>query len=318
MKKLVAIIIGGTGQFGITISKKLLKKKYQIIITTRSKKKQKDLTARLPKIKFECLDIYSKSKITNIIKKYDPNIIFYFAGQSSPRLSFIKKGETYKSNFIGCKNILEVLKKESINSKFLNMASSEMYGKINGKIKLSSPKKPLNPYGEAKLLSFNLVKKFREQHNLSTYNAIIFNTESFLTKKNYLIPKICLSAIKAYKFNTKTTFYNTLVAREWNWCEEQCEFLIRFIQNKPQDFILSNGKVYSVSEMLYFAFNYFKLDYLKFINTDRKYLKKNEIKIKTSHYSYSLKKNNIKRKPKIYGKKIIELIIKYYLKEKKY
>ena len=296
MKKLVAIIIGGTGQFGITISKKLLKKKYQIIITTRSKKKQKDLTARLPKIKFECLDIYSKSKITNIIKK----------------------GETHKSNFIGCKNILEVLKKENINSKFLNMTSSEMYGKINGKIRLSSPKKPLNPYGKAKLLSFNLVKKFRERHNLSTYNAIIFNTESFLTKKNYLIPKICLSAIKAYKFNTKTTFYNTLVAREWNWCEEQCEFLIRFIQKKPQDFILSNGKVYSVSQMLYFAFNYFKLDYLKFINTDRKYLKKNEIKIKTSHYSYSLKKNNIKRKPKIYGKKIIELMIKYYLNEKKY
>ena len=29
MKKLVAIIIGGTGQFGITISKKLLKKKLQ-------------------------------------------------------------------------------------------------------------------------------------------------------------------------------------------------------------------------------------------------------------------------------------------------
>ena len=41
MKKIVAIIIGGTGQFGITISKKLLKKNYKVIITTRSKKKIK-------------------------------------------------------------------------------------------------------------------------------------------------------------------------------------------------------------------------------------------------------------------------------------
>ena len=318
MKKLVAIIIGGTGQFGITISKKLLKKKYQIIITTRSKKKQKDLTARLPKIKFECLDIYSKSKITNIIKKYDPNIIFYFAGQSSPRLSFVKKGETYKSNFIGCKNILEVLKKESINSKFLNMTSSEMYGKINGKIKLSSPKKPLNPYGKAKLLSFNLVKKFREQHNLSTYNAIIFNTESFLTKKNYLIPKICLSAIKAYKFNTKTTFYNTLVAREWNWCEEQCEFLIRFIQKKPQDFILSNGKFFSANQMLKFAFEYFKLDYKKFIVIDKKFIRKADSKIKKSNFLPCLRRNKINRVDKIYGKKLIHKIIHHYLNEKKH
>jgi len=41
VKKLVAIIIGGTGQFGITLSKKLLKKKYKVIITTRSEKKKK-------------------------------------------------------------------------------------------------------------------------------------------------------------------------------------------------------------------------------------------------------------------------------------
>ena len=42
--------------------------------------------------------------------------------------------------------------------------------------------------------------------------------------------------------------------------------------------------------MLKFAFNYFKLDYIKFIYKDRNYLKKNEIKVKTSNYSYCLKK----------------------------
>ena len=108
------------------------------------------------------------------------------------------------------------------------------------------------------------------------------------------------------------------MAREWNWCEEQCDFLTQFIKKKPQDFILSNGKSYLASEMLEFAFSYFKLDYLKFIHTKRKYLKKNEIKIKASNYSYCLKRNNIKTKHKIYGKEIIRLMIKYYLNEKKY
>ena len=70
--------------------------------------------------------------------------------------------------------------------------------------------------------------------------------------------------------------------------------------------------------MLKFAFNYFKLDYNKFILTKKRFLKRNEIKIKLSDCSYSLKKNNIIMKPKIYGKKIIELMIKYYLSEKKY
>jgi len=54
------------------------------------------------------------------------------------------------------------------------------------------------------------------------------------------------------------------------------------------------------------------------ITISKKLLKKNEIKIKSSDYFYSFKKNNIVTKPKIYGKKIIELMIKYYLNEKKY
>ena len=114
----------------------------------------------------------------------------------------------------------------------------------------------------------------------------------------------------------KTTFGNIKISREWNWADEQMEYLYKFIQKKPQDFILSNGKIYLVSEMLKFAFGYFKLDFLKFIHTKRNYLKKNEIKIKASNYSYCLKKNNIKTKHKIYGKKIIRLMIKYYLDEK--
>ena len=119
-------------------------------------------------------------------------------------------------------------------------------------------------------------------------------------------------------FKTKTTFYNTIVMREWNWCDEQCDFLIKFIKKKPQDFILSNGKLYSISDMLKYAFNYFNLDYLKFIKVQNKVLKKNEIKTKPSNYSYCLKRNNMKRKPKIYGKMIINLMIKYYLNENKY
>ena len=54
------------------------------------------------------------------------------------------------------------------------------------------------------------------------------------------------------------------------------------------------------------------------ITISKKLLKKNEIKIKSSDCFYGFKKNNIITKPKIYGKKIIELMIKYYLSEKKY
>ncbi len=304
-----SLIIGGTGQFGITLSKQLNKKKNKVIITSRSINKKK-INKFLTIVK---LDIYNKKKIYNLITHYKPKNIFYFAGQSSPKISFVKKLETMKSNYLGCKNILEVIHNENINVKFFHAASSEMYGKIKGKISNNTHKLPVNPYGQAKLKAFNLTKFYREKYKVKTYNAIIFNTESLLRKKFFLIPKICLAAINAKKFNIKTEFGNLDIQREWNWCEDQCQIILKVINKKPQDFILSNGKSFSARQMLKFAFEHFNLNYKKFIiENNKKFLRPTNIKAKKSNYLETLKKNNIKKINYVYGKKIIVKLIKYY------
>ena len=316
MKKIVAIIVGGTGQFGLTVAKKLIKKNYKVIITTRFNNKKNIIIKKNLKV---CkLNIYNKTEIKKIIKKNNPNIIFYFAGQSSPKLSFVQKRETFKSNVLGCKNFLEILYKYNKNCKFLNASSCEIFGNIKGKIKVSSPKRPVNPYGIAKLQSYKITKFFRIKNNLKTYNAIIFNTESYLRAKDYLIPKICIAAIKAKKYGTITEFGNFKISREWNWCEEQSEYLLKFINKEPQDFILSNGKNFSAKQMLTYAFKYFKIDYSKYILTNNKYLRKKDVQNKFSNYSSCLKRNGIKRKTIIFGEKLMKLMIKNYLDEKKY
>ena len=66
--------------------------------------------------------------------------------------------------------------------------------------------------------------------------------------------------------------------------------------------------------MLAFAFDYFDLDYKKYIFKDKKFLRPVDVKIKTSKYKDSLVKNKITKKNFIYGQKLINLIIKSYLK----
>ena len=65
------LIVGGSGQFGICLSKILLKRKYKVEITTRSisrtKKKFKDLG--LNKVNLIKLDIFDKKLTTKILKK---------------------------------------------------------------------------------------------------------------------------------------------------------------------------------------------------------------------------------------------------------
>ena len=134
MKKLSAVIVGGTGQFGITTSKFLLRKNYKIIITSRSASKSKRKKFQKNKnLSFYKLDIYNEEKIKKLILKVKPNIVFYYAAQSSVAESFFKKKETYKSIVTGCKNFLKVIKKTKLNCKFINAASSEIYGKVKKK-----------------------------------------------------------------------------------------------------------------------------------------------------------------------------------------
>ena len=207
MKKPIAIMVGGTGQFGITLSKRLLKEKFKVIITTRSlSRAKKKLNNK--KLDLKKLNISSKPQIKKLLLKYNPKIIFYLAGQSSPGKSFYSKKETYFSNFIGCRNFLQIIKKYKISSKFINFSSCEIYGSHKKKINLKSKKKPISPYGFAKLKAHIETKKYRESFDLKFYNAIIFNTESVYRPKSYLIPKICLAEIKAKKNGLKTKFGN--------------------------------------------------------------------------------------------------------------
>ena len=316
MKNLVAIIVGGTGQFGIITSEFLLKKNYKVIITTRSVNKTKKLFKKHRNLSLNKLNIYNKNKINELLHKYKPSLVFYYAGQSSPAKSFFSKKETYRSNFLGCKNFLDIILKNNYNCKFINASSCEMYGKINGKIKVSSLKKPINPYGLSKLKSFEITKKYREIHNIKSYNAIIFNTESFFRNKSYLIPKICLAAINAKKYNLKTEFGNLKISREWNWCPEQVKYMFKFINKKPQDFILSNGKSYTAIQMLKFAFKHFNLDYKNYILINKKkFFRKKDTLQKKSDWRSCLIRNRINRKILIHGNKLTTKLIKYYLKK---
>ena len=56
------------------------------------------------------LDILKPKSIENILALINPDVIFYFAGQSSIVKSYINPEETINSNYVGCKNFLTILK----------------------------------------------------------------------------------------------------------------------------------------------------------------------------------------------------------------
>ena len=111
MKKKNSIIIG-SGVIGSYLAKLLIAKKHRVIVTSRKIKKNYINYTKLnikKKIKFEKLDVLKKQDILRLIKKYSPDNIFYFSGQSSLTKSFVLKKITNDSNYIGAKKFLEIL-----------------------------------------------------------------------------------------------------------------------------------------------------------------------------------------------------------------
>ena len=134
MKDKISIIAGGSGQLGVYLSRYLLKKGYKIIITTRNKKlARKKIPFKNRNLTLITLNVLKKKEIKKLILKYKPKIIFYFASQSSPKVSFANRVTTINSNFVGCKNFLEIIQKHEINCKFVNAASSEIFSETKKK-----------------------------------------------------------------------------------------------------------------------------------------------------------------------------------------
>jgi GDPmannose 4,6-dehydratase len=310
------LIIGGSGQFGYYFCKIFLKKDYKIYLTTRNIKntKLKKIRNLSKKISIFKLNVLNPKQVRRSLLSIQPNYILYLAGQSSPAKSFILKKETLSSNFLGCKNFLKLIKKFNLKTKFFYASSSEIFGNINRKVNIYTIKKPVSPYGVSKLKAFNLVKKYREKFYLPFYNGIIFNTESPLRPKNFLIPKICLSAIKAKISKKKILFKfgNINVKRDWGWCEEYVLIIWKILQKEPKDFMIATGKTYSVKFLLNIAFSYFNLNWRDYVIVDKSLFREREINCVAANI-YHLK-NIIKFLPKINGIDIIKKLLLFYQK----
>ena len=317
MKK--SLIIGGTGQIGVYLANELLKQKYKVFISSRkitpNKKKKFKKINIYQKVSFVKLNLYKKKEILKLIKKINADNIFYLAGQSSVDKSFKKPKETIISNFNGCKNVLEILKETKFSGKFINIASSEIFGNQKGLKSLKKKLKPVSPYGKAKLKSFNLTKNFRKKFKLKTYNAILFNCDSILRPKNFVIPKICLSAIKAYNgYKRKIKFGDLSVVRDWGWVEEYVKGIYKTTQKKPDDIIIATGKYFKLEDLIRHAYNFFNLDWRDYVVETNKFKRPKEIRIVKVNTKQTFSK--IGWKAKMDGKNVITKLTKYYLKQK--
>ena len=145
-KKKSILIIGGTGFIGYHLAKKSLKKGWQVTsVSTRPPKKIRYLS----KAKYILCDITKKNLLEKKI-----NQSFEYVVNLGGYVDHSNKKKTFKSHYIGCKNLTEILLKNPPKA-FLQMGSSVEYGTLKSPQKEDGKCNPKSIYGKAKLLASN-------------------------------------------------------------------------------------------------------------------------------------------------------------------
>jgi len=185
------LIVGGTGFIGYHLAKKSLKKGWKVtsISSKRPRKKR-----YLPQVKYIICDITKKKSLRKNIQKS-----FNYVVNLGGYVDHSNRKKTFKSHYIGCKNLAEIfLKKELIA--FVQMGSSAEYGNVKSPQKENAKCKPKSVYGQAKLLSSTyLIDLFKKQKFPSTILRL-YNTYGSRQDLNRFIPIVISGCTKNKKF----------------------------------------------------------------------------------------------------------------------
>lgn len=304
----IALIIGANGQDASYLAELLIEKNYKVHGTIRRNSVPESQTTRIQHlhdadlITLHYADLTDPISIESVIQRLQPDEIYHLAAQSHVQISFELPQYTLDVNGGGTLAVLEAVRRFSPHSKVYHAATSEMFGNSkdsDGFQRETTPLIPVSPYGCAKLYAHSLCRNYSQAYNLFVCSGILFNHESPRRGINFVTNKVALQAAKIKLGLADTLVLGNLEAkRDWGHAKDYVQAMWSMLQQeKPESYVIATGETRSVQEMVNCVFNYVHLDTKKYLKTDKKYCRPEEL-----HYlcgDATKAKNTLNWTPKI-------------------
>ena len=243
MKKV--IVTGGLGFIGSNLIN-ILKEKYFVInidkVTYASN--FNNISPEIKNYQFYKQDINNKIFIKNILKKFNPSIIFNLAAETHVDRSIDGPEKFIESNILGVFNLLEAIRDYKKKIKLIHVSTDEVYGDIkkNYKSKEEDRYNPSSPYSASKASGDLLIKSYIRTYKIP---AIITNCCNNFGPNQYpekLIPTIIYNILN----NKPIPIYGRgKNVREWIYVEDHCKALIKIAEKGiiGENYNVGSGKV---------------------------------------------------------------------------
>jgi len=282
MKKKKALITGVTGQDGSYLAEFLLEKGYEVFGLTRRTStpnydRIKTIVERITLVQGDLLDQHS---LTEAVKSIKPDEVYNLAAQSFVPTSWNQPVLTGEFTALGVTRMLEAVRLGYKEARFYQASSSEMFGKVvETPQSEETPFYPRSPYGVAKVYGHWITVNYRESYNMYAVSGILFNHESprrgleFVTRKiSHAVARIKLGKQKKLKLG------NLESERDWGYAKEYVEAMWLMLQkDNPRDYVVGTGETHSVKEFAEAAFESVGLDWKKYVETDKEFLRPAEV-----------------------------------------
>ena len=288
-----ALITGITGQDGSYLSEFLLEKDYEVhgIIrrtstfnTDRIDHLYEDAHNPNAKLFLHYGDLTDGTTLRRILEEVQPQEIYNLGAQSHVRVSFDSPEYTVDAVGMGTLRLLEAIrdyqKRTSIEVKFYQAGSSEMFGKVQAVPQQeTTPFYPRSPYACAKVYAHWQTVNYRESYDLFACNGILFNHESPRRGETFVTRKITRAIARILAGQQQKLYLGNLDAkRDWGYAKDYVRAMwLMLQQDTPDDYVVATGETHSIREFLDIAFGHVNLDWQDYVVFDPRYLRPAEV-----------------------------------------
>jgi dTDP-4-dehydrorhamnose reductase len=173
------IITGANGFVGYYLTEQLLNKGYKVIATGKGEK-------RLPfdheNFVYASMDFTNKQSVEKTFEEYQPHIVIHNGAMSKPDDCELNKDNAFLTNVTGTMYLLdEAAKYEAF---FVFISTDFVFSGEEGMYKEDDERKPVNYYGETKLLAEDEVMKYR--HDWSIVRTVLVYGKPVTGRENLL------------------------------------------------------------------------------------------------------------------------------------
>jgi len=167
------LVTGGAGYIGSVLTEQLVGEGHNVIVVDSLYRGHR--AAVVPEAAFVQIDLSDRNALDEVFRNHTIEAVMHLAADTSVGLSMVEPERFFQNNIVCGINLLDCMLKYKVSS-IVFSSSAAVYGQPEEiPITETTPAKPVNPYGETKLMFERILYWYGRAHGISSVSLRYFN-----------------------------------------------------------------------------------------------------------------------------------------------